>query len=476
MAEQLPPDDALVEQEGLESEAPRRGASAQFVVDGRTGDAAALREAMNPANQSLAEALRLTFRVLQVVIVVLIVMFLFSGFKTIDEGNTGVKTLFGAIHGEPNEEALPPGPVLFWPYPIGETLTFPVKRGVDLGMEYWPQIKNPNRRIDQEVDASSTGDAMIPGRDGSLLTREGDLFHMKVTAEYIVRDARRMVQAVRPEEADQLVTAALKRGVVSTAAELTLATLADIPQEPMEMIRQKAQATLDSLDCGLEITQITIPERSAPLPIRKAYDEVQQARQDGRALVEKARQDAEKTLNQAAGPKYREYITMITEYEALSELGEKAAADEMLEKIGQTFEMADAAGEVAHIINSAISYRTNIQSTLGADAERFLSLLPAYRRNPGLLISNLWYDKYQQVMSAPDAEILTVAYTIGGIKITVPTSRDVWELRRKADLDFRKAQADYSVTEHHTLQEDDITIQGAGRQLSKDRFDSEPKK
>ena len=88
----LPPDDG-VEPAPMEVEAPRRASSAQFVVDRATGAQAAMREAMDPANQSLAEALRLSFRVLQVVIVILIALFLFSGFQTVQEGYTGVRTV-----------------------------------------------------------------------------------------------------------------------------------------------------------------------------------------------------------------------------------------------------------------------------------------------------------------------------------------------------------------------------------------------
>src|SRR5438034_10518924 len=61
---------------------PRRAASARLVVDSQIGSEAALREAMDPANQSLADALRLSFKVLQAVILVLVVLFLVSSCKT----------------------------------------------------------------------------------------------------------------------------------------------------------------------------------------------------------------------------------------------------------------------------------------------------------------------------------------------------------------------------------------------------------
>ena len=48
-----------------EEEAPRRVASARLEVRGGPGREAMLREALDPANQSLRDALRLSFRVLQ---------------------------------------------------------------------------------------------------------------------------------------------------------------------------------------------------------------------------------------------------------------------------------------------------------------------------------------------------------------------------------------------------------------------------
>ena len=99
-------------------EAPRRGASAQYTVSSGTGAEAAMRQAMDPANQSLGEALRLSYRVLQVAILALVVVFLFSGFQTVQEGQTGVKTFFGRVVGAPGDEQVSPGLQPFWPYPV----------------------------------------------------------------------------------------------------------------------------------------------------------------------------------------------------------------------------------------------------------------------------------------------------------------------------------------------------------------------
>ena len=84
--------DDLVEEETPEGNLPRRAASAEFVVTAEAGSEAALREAMDPANQSFADALRLSFRILQLGMLALLAVFLFSGFQTVEEGDLGVQT------------------------------------------------------------------------------------------------------------------------------------------------------------------------------------------------------------------------------------------------------------------------------------------------------------------------------------------------------------------------------------------------
>ena len=88
------------EEDGLLEEAPRREKSAEFTVVAGAASEADLRDAMDPANQSLTEALRLSYRVLQFAILALAVVFIFSGFETVRENRTGIRTLFGAIQGD----------------------------------------------------------------------------------------------------------------------------------------------------------------------------------------------------------------------------------------------------------------------------------------------------------------------------------------------------------------------------------------
>lgn len=52
---------------------------------------------MDPANQSLAEALRITFRILQLAMVVLFVLYIGSGFQSIKASERGLRVITGRI-------------------------------------------------------------------------------------------------------------------------------------------------------------------------------------------------------------------------------------------------------------------------------------------------------------------------------------------------------------------------------------------
>ena len=77
MAQDLPesPSPDLTENENLSAHTSRRGKSAILSGGSLGNERASMREAMDPANQSLGEALRLSYRLLQIAIAGLIVTF-----------------------------------------------------------------------------------------------------------------------------------------------------------------------------------------------------------------------------------------------------------------------------------------------------------------------------------------------------------------------------------------------------------------
>ena len=88
----------MTEQQNNQEHEKRREASAKFIIQNTESDSSLdLRDAMETAHRSLADSLQLSFRALQIVMIVLLGLYLVSGFRTVEDSQTGVSTFFGKI-------------------------------------------------------------------------------------------------------------------------------------------------------------------------------------------------------------------------------------------------------------------------------------------------------------------------------------------------------------------------------------------
>ncbi|HEX7010798.1 MAG TPA: hypothetical protein VF184_12515, partial [Phycisphaeraceae bacterium] len=84
-------------------------------------------EELDPAQQSLSDALRVSFLILKAVMVVLLVLYLFSGVFSVTEGQEqAVRLRFGRIVGRPGQQVYERGWHLGLPYPIERVIKVPV--------------------------------------------------------------------------------------------------------------------------------------------------------------------------------------------------------------------------------------------------------------------------------------------------------------------------------------------------------------
>ncbi len=464
------PDGGLIEEGGPEVES-RRAASAAFEIEAEPGSAAALRDAMDPANQSLGEALRLSYRILQLGILALIATFLFSGFQSVQEGTVGVKTLFGAIVGDPGDEQLPPGLHGYWPYPIGQIVTVELKRPVAVDAAFWPEYRRGATTLEEATDAADLLKAIEPGKDGALLTADGDLAHVQIQAEYVVEDPVSLLRAIRPEMLPQIVRLALERGAVAAVARITLEELTEQRDAPALSIRDDAQAVLEELACGVRIASVTLPVRIAPLAVRRNFASVQTKREEVKSFVERARQEAATTLTAAAGQTASaDLVRLIIEYENALTLGNQESADEVLDRIGQRFAQGDVGGEAAMIVARAEASISARRSALSKEARRLQGLLPAYRENPQQLVRQLWLEAVRSVMEDSEAEVFSVPAGLALIDMSLDSSPDIMQLRRRAELERKRREADAASLSLQPFRMDsrNIMINQAGRRLERD--------
>lgn len=469
-------DDVPVEEAPMEVEAPRRAASAEFVVDREIGSQAAMREAMDPANQSLADALRLSFRVLQIVIIVLVALFFTSGFETIGDGQSGVLTRWGRIVPVDGQEALEPGlKFSAWPYPIGQFMVFDIENRSVTPRDrttkrefFWPLIHG-TMTIDQAAESATVNDMLRPERDGYVVTGDGDIAHLRVNAQYEIIGPVEFISRIENNQADRLVELALQRAVVHRAAESSLQEIIGLSEDFRLRVRNSAQSMLDEAGVGIQLAGVGIPDASAPLAIRRSLGNLQNARVEAQQRVTQARQNAEEILINAAGADFQEAIDLLEEYEAAINIGDEGGAELILTQLTELFETEELSGEVARIIEQARAFRSQIESTLGNEARRFLSLLPAYREHPDLVVRQRWMETYARVLSNGDTEVILAPPGVGNIQLQLTGSHEIKEMRQKMRLDRREQESMQGAFGDrrgpYILRAEDRQLQGPGRQL-----------
>ncbi|MHC4992897.1 MAG: hypothetical protein ACYTGC_18140, partial [Planctomycetota bacterium] len=130
----------------------------------------------------------------------------------------------------------------------------------------------------------------------------------------------------------------------------------------------------------------------------------------------------------------------------------------------------DRSGEVARIIDYARSYRSEVESTLGSDARYFASLLPAYQRQPEMVVRRLWLETYGRVLEYDDAEIIYAPRDLASLQLRVSGLESVANVRRDRAMQRREAQANQSILQElglrgRTRRAQDMQMGGPGRQL-----------
>lgn len=463
--------------------APRRAASARFDV--ANSGTETLREALDPATNSLGDALKLSYRMLQLGIVVLLISFLFSGFKSVNEGETGVRTLFGAIAGKEGEEQLQPGFQPFWPYPIGELVVFPQStKSLSLSAEFWParraQGDKDLKSLEGQIDTASAEAGLRPGpvgvtegargADGSLLTKDGDIAHAQIEVSYEIQDAVQYLRAVDPARTEDFVKAAIRQGAVEAASTLTLAELTDTRDLLGPAIAERAQRSLDRLGVGIRLTSVAATQRMAPLAVQNRYRDVQTGRETAKATVERSRQEAVRTLTQVAGGSvYVELLGKIREYEELLGAGRTTEADAKLAELGKRMEANDVGGEVAQIIARAKAGEASLRADLERDLQRMESLAPSFRDAGPQVIRQLWLAAVREVMEDPLAEVYAGPNGIGLTSLRLTSSGDVMQARRDAEIARKKGdQAAQQVGTFYAPNSEQISVGKAGRLLKRD--------
>ena len=350
-------------------------------------------ELLDPAGESLSDALRMSFRLLKVFMFVLIAAYFCSGGGCVQPDEQVVVLRFGKIVGEP----LGPGFHFSFPYPIDERIAIPVKQPKRLEINlFWIRVKEKDKgkEIDQILAGGSTLD---PVADGALITGDKNLIHLLVQVTYTISDAIRYVSNVLDEDA--LIKSATESSMIAAVAaqEVDSILRGQSANVISAEIKKRLQRLLDRLETGIRVEIVSIESKTPPLQVRDAFSDVQRAESEQLQIIEEARTESTKLLNEAAGAAHKIVFAKIQEYEQARDADEEARA-ELLRAELVSLLANEATGEAAQLIQLARTYRENVVQEVQAEVQRFQQMLPAYRSDPESLVTALWLETQKDIL------------------------------------------------------------------------------
>lgn len=325
---------------------------------------------LDPGSQALATALKSSFGIVKVAMVVLVIVFLCSGFFTVGPQERAIVLRFGKPVGG-DRALLTPGLKFALPYPIDEVVKVPITELQRVSSTVGWFFTTPEMEL--AGNDPFAGPSLNPAMDGYLVTADQNIVHARATLNYRIEDPIQYIfgfegatnAAFSGAGASNLVQNALNTALVKAAGEFKVDDIlySDVPGFK-DAVRRKVTEQLAAQKLGVIVEQLDIASRP-PLFLKAEFARVNVAVQQRGTLINNAQAEANQTLSQA---------------------GAKSSA----------------------MKNIAEVERDSLINKLKGEAARFNDLLPAYRQNPNLFVERYLTETMARVMtSAQDKIFLT---------------------------------------------------------------------
>lgn len=280
-------------------------------------------------------------------IVVLLGLWLATGFYRVEPGEQGVVLRFGQWTNENNLA----GPGLHWhlPWPIetAETPNVEVERQIDIGFVSTGTSRTAKREVPEE---------------SLMLTGDQNIIDIEFTVLWRVKDAGDFLFNIRdPEVTIKAVAESAMREIIGRTD--IQPALTEARDEVAAQTAELMQAILDEYQSGILINGIQLQDAQAPQPVIDAFEDVQRAQQDR----DRARNEAEAYRNKV---------------------------------------VPEARGFAARAVQEAEAYREQVVKEAEGEAQRFLSVLTEYQQAPELTKRRLYLETLQTVLSETQKMVL----------------------------------------------------------------------
>ncbi len=283
-------------------------------------------------------------------VIVLILIWLATGFYRVEPDEQGIELLFGKWNGATTQ----PGLHYFFPTPIGSTITPKVEviRKINVGYRTATDLgfasnSNAERKVSEE---------------SLMLTGDQNIADVNFTVLYKIKDAGLFLFELRnPESTVKDMSESVMREVVGQRDLQFLLT--EGRQEVEQVVRIALQDILDFYESGVLIQSIQLQSVDPPDQVIDAFDEVQ-----------RARQDKEKLVNEA-----NSYLNKI---------------------------VPNARGEAAKLVQEATAYKEQVVKQAEGVAQNFIDVYNSYIEAPEVTKRRILLETLGEVLEGPNKIIL----------------------------------------------------------------------
>jgi membrane protease subunit HflK len=380
-------------------------------------------EQLDAAGRSLSDALRISFTILKVIMIVLIVAFLASGFRTVGPDERALVLRFGKIQGIGDDAILGPGPHWVFPYPIDEMVKIPVEKNINLPINtFWYKETRDDILGGGVKPRNYRADMLDPMTEGYCLTRsqavegpevleatEGSdygIVHTAWQVNYQISNVEQFyrnvyVRDIKPDEVyseimtdniTPLIRSVVNDAIVATMVQYTIdeaiQSLDAIPRRVQQLVQEK----LDALDSGIRVVQMQLIDKRWPMQVDAAFQAYVEASQSSAQAITQAKTYADTTLTRAGGQVARRLCDAILD---------PNCAPQQREAL-----WSQVSGDAQQILAQAQAYQTKVVEAARASASYLTSILPEYRKRPVIVARELYLAAIQEVLNNADEKFI----------------------------------------------------------------------
>jgi membrane protease subunit HflK len=415
-------------------------------------------EGLDTAGKSLSDALNVSFVILKVIMIVLIVAFLASGFVTVGSDEQALVLRFGKIRGVGEERLLGPGPHWIFPYPIDEIIKIPVEKKVNLSIDSFWYFQTEEEKLSTEKRPVRPDSPLNPKRDGYCITRSErrtDVAEASEKSDQVVVRGQLLIRYRKGDLDVQLEDLQLNGSryagsdgsdynIVHSKWQLTFQvydperffkniyvddvtpgeTYFEVAMNNITpLLRQMFENAVVGTMVNYTIDEAISSKEGIAKNVRDKIQEKLDSIESGIRIVSvyltditwprqvdhafqasiTASQSSKKAVTEAKS--YAENTMSETAGPVAEELFESLHNDPNSKQNNEQL-WSQVAGAAQGKLADARAYRTKVVETAKANAEYLQRLLPEYRKRPELVIQRIYSDAMEQVLGNADEKFV----------------------------------------------------------------------